>query len=212
MEFLREQVRLAEEQLEVQNGYYRQLQENILTVNQIRHDLTNQLQAAYVLMGQGEQQHVSRQLDQIKEQIRNRIGPRFCENLMVDAVLSEKARLCRERGIELDINAQLPAELPIENVYLCSAFANLLDNSINACRTEPKQIRMQAALQGDYLLIRCTNPSAPPDPGKGKSGLLRPHGLGLDILRKIAENYHGSLDTTYRDGIFAVDLILKCTD
>jgi len=51
-ERLREQVRAAEEQLEIQNNYYRQLRESILTINQIRHDLTSQLQAAYALLEQ----------------------------------------------------------------------------------------------------------------------------------------------------------------
>ena len=53
-EELRQQVRMANEQLDVQTDYYRQLQESILTVNQIRHDLNNQLQAAYQLMDSGE--------------------------------------------------------------------------------------------------------------------------------------------------------------
>ena len=53
-EVLRQQVRMANEQLDVQTDYYRQLQESILTVNQIRHDLNNQLQAAYQLMDSGE--------------------------------------------------------------------------------------------------------------------------------------------------------------
>ena len=52
-EVLRQQVRMANEQLDVQTDYYRQLQESILTVNQIRHDLNNQLQAAYQLMDSG---------------------------------------------------------------------------------------------------------------------------------------------------------------
>lgn len=211
-EQLREQVRMAEEQLEIQNGYYRQLQDSILTVNQIRHDLTNQLQVAYALLEQGEQDKARFHLDQIQSGVRDRVGPQFCPNLMVDAVLSEKARLCREMGIRLDINAQLPQELPVESVHLCSAFSNLLDNSIHAVRDISdceKYIDLRTALHADCLIIRCTNPSAPPANRKGTKDPLRLHGLGLDILRRIAKEYHGSLEAEHHNGLFEVTLILS---
>lgn len=213
-ERLREQVRAAEEQLEIQNSYYRQLRESILTINQIRHDLTNQLQAAYALLEQGQQDKARSHLDQLQTGIRERVGPKFCPNLMVDAVLSEKDRLCRELGIRLDINAQLPHELPIESTHLCSAFSNLLDNSIHAVRSisdGEKYIELRTALHADYLIIRCTNPASAPVLREISKNPLRPHGLGLDILSRIAEEYHGSLDTEYHSGLFEANLILRFT-
>lgn len=213
-ERLRRQVRAAEEQLQIQNSYYRQLRENILTINQIRHDLTNQLQAAYALLEQGEQDKARSHLDQLQTGVRDRVGPKFCPNLMVDAVLSEKARLCREHGIRFDINAQLPHELPIESIHLCSAFSNLLDNSIHAVRSlsdGEKYIELRTALREDYLIIRCSNPVALSFRQKPSTDPLRSHGLGLDILGRIAEKYHGSLETEYHDGVFEATLILKYT-
>lgn len=212
-EQLRRHTHAVERQMAVQNSYYQQLQEDILAINQIRHDLTNQLQTAYALLELGEDDKVRSHLDQIQVGIQNRVGPRFCQNLMVDAVLSEKARLCREQGIRLDINAQLPQELSIESTRLCSAFSNLLDNSIQALQginVSEKYIELRTVLHADHLIIRCTNPATtPPDTKKHSKALLRPHGLGLDILRRIAQEYHGSLETAYHDGLFDASLILK---
>lgn len=73
-EELRQQVRRANEQLDVQMGYYRQLQESILTVNQIRHDLNNQLQAAYRLMDSGQTELARQQLNRLQRDVGPRSG------------------------------------------------------------------------------------------------------------------------------------------
>ena len=210
IEELRQQVRRANEQLEVQMGYYRQLQESILTVNQIRHDLSNQLQAAYHLMDSGQTELARQQLNQLQRDVGPRVGPRFTSNLLVDAVLSDKARLCREAGITLTISTEVPAELPIENTHLCSIFSNLLDNSIQGVLNSDgaqKQIELQASVRGNCLMIRCANPAKKPLRNQ-RHDPLRTHGLGLGILNTIASKYNGTLNTEYRDGSFRTDLCI----
>ncbi len=209
---LKEQIRTAQEQLNIQTSYYDQLQENILTINQIRHDLSNQLQAAYHLLEQGEHTQARSQLDQLQSNIQKKVGPNYCANLVVDAVLSQKAALCREQGIRLDINANLPEELPIDSAHLCSAFSNLLDNSIQGVlsyKEDEKHIELRAALHSDCLVIRCRNPALPPVSTRHSRDILRPHGLGLDILRQIAAQYDGNFVTEYKNRCFEAVLILK---
>lgn len=208
---LEDQIRTAQEQLDIQVGYYTQLQDNILTVNQIRHDLNNQLQAAYILMDQGENNRARSQLDQLRSSMQEQVGPRFCSNLMIDAIISHKAKLCQEHAIRLNVSLNLPDELPIDSSHLCSAFSNLLDNSIQGClksQTTEKTIELQASLHSGYLLIRCINPAVQPK-SRRSGNPLRVHGLGLDILQRIAAKYDGTLDTSYQDGCFETVLILK---
>ena len=205
------QLQTAEQQLNVQTDYYRQLQENILSVNQIRHDLNNQLTAAYRLLDQGQNEEVRRQLDLLRTSIREKVGARYCGNLIVDAVLDEKARKCREENIKLSLNAELPPRLSIENAHLCSAFSNLLDNGIQgvlASGAEEKVIELRTVVQKDCLVIRCQNTAAPPEK-KDHSDPLRPHGLGLGILNRLAEGYDGSFRTEYAGGWFTSVLILR---
>ena len=210
-EQLKAQLHMTEEQLNAQTAYYRKLQDSILTVNQIRHDLNNQLQAAYHLLDTGANEQVRRQLDVLQDSIQNRVGPRYCSNLMVDAVLTEKARLCQEQDIRLDINANLPPELPIENAHLCSAFSNLLDNSIQGVLkggAAEKNILLRTSVRSDCLIIHCVNSAAAPAKRHSRD-LLRLHGLGLGILDRLASQYHGSLDTLYQNGKFDTTLILR---
>ena len=53
----------------------------------------------------------------------------------------------------------------------------------------------------------CINSAAAPTK-KHSRDLLRPHGLGLGILDRLAAQYNGSLDTRYQSGEFETTLIL----
>ncbi len=211
MGLLEREKQAAEEHLDVQVQYYQQLQNSILTVNQLRHDLNNQLLAANCLLDRGETELVRDQLDTLRETIREKVGTKYCGNPMVDAILSEKARACREKGISLEITAQIPADISIENTHLCSAFSNLLDNSIHAVTEDSIQdawIRLGASVQSGCLVIQCVNP-APAPKKKSSQDPLRAHGLGLGILERIAKQYDGTLETKYEDGQFHAVLILR---
>ena len=205
------QLRETEHQLQLQAEHYRNLQKDILVVNQIRHDLKNQLQAAYYLLEQGNPQEARQQLDLLENRLSQKVGSRFCENLMVDAVLTEKIQLCQEKGIQIQVSALVPQEVSVENAYLCSAFSNLLDNAIkgtlvSAAPSGP--IDLSCDVRGDYLTISCCNPGKQPEEKK-HTELLREHGLGLDILNKIAEMGNGHFYSDWENGIFRSVLILK---
>lgn len=211
---LQENVRQISHQLNVQADYYHQLQDSILTVNQVRHDLNNQLQAAYHLLASGENDQVRCQLDQVHRQLQRRVGSRFCSNLMVDAVLQDKAESCREKGISLSVHAEVPARLSIENAHLCSVFSNLLDNSMQGVLESgaaEKAISLEAGMRGSNLIVRCSNP-AQESTRHHSTNLLRSHGLGLEILSKIAARYHGYLNAEYQHGWFHTCICLPLSE
>ena len=204
-------LRETEHQLELQAEHFRNLQEDILSINEIRHDLKNQLQAAYYLLEQGNSQEVRQQLDLLNRQLSRKVGSRYCENLMVDAVLTEKAAVCREKHIDLQISVLVPQKTSVENAYLCSAFSNLLDNSIRAVsklKSSAGPIELHSDLQGEYLVIKCSNPSDLPRAQREQT-LMREHGLGLQILEQIAGMGKGNFDITYDNGIFTAVLVIK---
>lgn len=208
---MQDHMKLLQEQLELQQSYYRQMQENIQQINHIRHDLSNQLQAAYQLLQNGHSDHVRTQLDDLQQNLREKVGPSYCANLMVDVVLSDKARTCRELGIRLDVAVELPKELSINSSHLCSIFSNLLDNSIKGIQesgTTQPYIDLRASICAGCLSIHCSNP-ANAQKTKVSHDPLRRHGLGLEILSHLAKEYNGSLQTQLLDGTFQTVMILS---
>ena len=205
------QVRNAEQQLNTQREYYHEMQENILRINQIRHDLNNQLKTAYYLLEQGHPEEVRQQLDTLKSCISDHVGTQYCDNLMVDAVLREKAGLCQAQQIPLELDALVPADIRIDNAHLCSTFSNLLDNCIAAAKKAGSgsgPIRLRSDIHKGYLVIACSNPSVPPS-FANRTDIMRRHGLGLEILSKLAGLHNGSFETDYRSGRFYVTMMLK---
>lgn len=208
---MQDRMKLLQEQLELQQSYYRQMAENIRQINHIRHDLGNQLQAAYQLLENGHSDHVRAQLDNLRQNLRKKVGPSYCANLMVDAVLSDKARTCQELGIRLDAAVELPKALPIDSSHLCSIFSNLLDNSIKGIQesgTTQPCIDLRASICAGCLSIHCSNP-ANAQKAKVSHDPLRRHGLGLEILSHLAKEYNGSLQTQLLDGAFQTVMILR---
>lgn len=213
-QILHEQLRLTERQLNTQLAYYQKMNNNIALVNSIRHDLNNQLQVVYTLLENDEANVARKQLDVIRNDLHLQIGTAYCDNLVVDAVLVEASVRCNKDGIQLDADVQLPREIPIEGAYLCSALSNILDNAIKACQASNlsrPEIELKALLRAGCLTIRCRNSAPAKEPPRQSvpPDKLPDHGLGLDILRRLAEVYQGELLTRREeDGSFLTLLVL----
>ena len=134
-----------------------------------------------------------------------------CENALVNTVLEEKKRFCQTFGIHLSVQVEVPADLEVKHYYLCSVFANLLDNAIDACREqkllpEERLVKVEAQSKGDYLFIRVSNPATReyaerPD----KAG----HGLGRETVARIAGECGGEYWTWVNDKRYTAAVVLQ---
>ena len=209
---LKEQVRLANYQLENQKNYYYRLENNITTINRIRHDINNQLQTAYSVMESGGAESARAQLDKLRETLSKKIGTVYCKNLFVDAVLVEKAARCEEAGISLNIDARLPGTIGLDGSELCSVYANILYNAIAACKVfgAGSSIELNTFQQAGCLVAICENSVVEDEEKKHTKGssALPEHGLGLGILEGIAKKHNGSLKTAREDNKYKTSLTL----
>ncbi len=136
----------------------------------------------------------------------------FCGNALVNTVLEEKLRACETFHIRLDAKVRIPAGIAIGNYDLCSVFSNLLDNAIDACRAMPsgaahRTVSVRADVRGDYLFIRVSNPARQEYIERpGKMG----HGLGREIVGRIARACHGEYWTSAEDGVYTALVVLRC--
>lgn len=207
------QLEMMEAQAYRELEYYHSIDEKIQEIRKIRHDFNNQLQTAYCMIakGQAEGRETALQLlEQLERQIERSAPPVFCPNLVVNVILEEKSRLAEKQGITMKISASLPERLNMEKADLCSIFSNLLDNAVHAAALAPaaKIVVVRAWLKAGYCMVKVKNTYGTADvPDREKN--TEHQGIGLFILRSVAEKYDGELTIEKTDSVFEAVVRLR---
>ena len=213
---LQAEKRLLEQQIRQQYQHFQELQQSREDLRTLRHDLSNHMQTIQGLLAAGQQTSAQAYACQLSGQYARSAGCMLCPHLLVDTVLSSKDAVCRREGICFDCQAPLPEVLEIDDLSLVCVLSNLLDNAIEACRPlrgdSPPLIRFAASLQSGRLVLRVENP-CPRDQARDflhttKTEAPDRHGLGLRIVRDVAQRYDGHLELSVRDGAVVTLLML----
>lgn len=206
-----EEVRKKQEMRHVQElekAHYEAVEQRLHEFLKIRHDYINQLTAAVSLIEQGHADQAAENLKLLTGKVAGSGKNPYCANGIVDAIVAEKAEICRERQIEFRADLKIGELAGISPVHLCSIFSNLLDNAIRAAGAltdgEP-YVSVRAEVNGCYLTVKTVNPAE--DPALKKSDR---RGLGQEILRDIAATYDGDFTGGYKDGIYTAVITVKC--
>lgn len=148
----------------------------------------------------------------------------YCENPALDALLGAKAARCAELGIAWRVNVAVPDGLAVPNAELCAAFANLIDNAVNACERLIAQgegqrafIEVDAVIAGGYASVRvrnaCNGDARPAGAhagvAAGRKSFDEEHGWGKSIVAVIASRHDGTFSTQACDGTYLAQLTLK---
>jgi Signal transduction histidine kinase regulating citrate/malate metabolism len=204
----------TQNQLNVQLSYYNNLTSHVQHMNKLRHDFQNQIQTAYSLFKNDRQDIALSHLQEI-EKLLSVKETKFCANPIIDAIMIDKSEICEEYEVRLQADCRLDASIPIEGFALCSIFANIMDNAIEACsKLEPRdrEIKMAAYDKAGWLVISCENKSDAAAAQDKKKQLLPEHGLGLLIIEELVEKYDGKIQCTEDDGKFKITVWLSCSD
>lgn len=191
----------------VREVYYQSLQQQAQQVRTLRHDLRNHMTVIRARLEQGDADGALDYLDALSASPALHGAQRICENEITNAVLTAKAEAMRQAGITPDISASVPVSLPLADIDLCALLGNALDNAMEAAaQAEEKTIIVRCKVQKGLFMLRVENtldgevlPGLPTTKGDPSA-----HGLGLPSMREIALRNGGTLETSVRDGKFAL--------
>jgi len=206
-------------QRQTEHEYYELAVSHMEEIKEIKKNYTGQLQTLYGLLETGEDSaELKELLDNSSKKMQETSLKRYCENSIVNAILTIKCGDAEGKNIEMDCACHVPEKVGIEAIDLCSLFANLLDNAIEACEKsedgKQKTISIRAGVRGGYLIVKTENTYSQPvvkEKGKfltSKSDSAN-HGYGLKLIDDIIRKYDGNLKIDAEEGIFKVVASLK---
>jgi len=194
-----EQLTELQHMRELEQLHYSGIETRRQELIKIRHDFNNQLTTIHQLFATDKKGHAEKLLNEMEQSIADTSEYIFCQNAIVNAVLTEKQKECIAANITLEAEITLYENCGITPTHLCSIFTNLLDNAIRACKSlakDQRKIELRTAVKGDYLYIKCVNP-LPTNPEKAR----KRKGYGKLILSDIARHYSGNFTAEKIDDI-----------
>ena len=194
--------RRVDEQRQMLEEAYGQLEDLNQTLRRQRHDFKNHLQVVYSLTEMGAHSEVKDYVQRIYEDVRS-VGSLLRTAVpAVNALLAAKAADARERGVEFELElASAWEDMPVPGWELCRVLGNLIDNAmdaLNGAQNARIRVAIGESIPCFTLLVENNGPEIPQRlrediflPGFSTKGADR--GSGLAIVRELAEKYGGEL-------------------
>lgn len=151
---LEEQTMLAE----INRSYYESMEQQHFAIRRLKHDLLNHLSVLSVLPQEQREEYIQ---GLTREHTVGRPF-KYCEDTVVNAVLSVKEEQMSRYGIRLQAEIQITDELPFEKADICALFANALDNAAQACRKLPpdqRRVSLKSKAQKGLFCLEVKNPA-----------------------------------------------------
>lgn len=178
--------------------YYDNLSQSIMQARKYRHDFKNALTTiSYLLDNSGTKEDAQKMLSEMQINLENTKITYYCDNVVANAVFSDKTKQANKNGIEFEILANIPSEISVTSLALCKILTNLIDNAFEACiKCKNPFVKLDAWIDGEYLYIKCVNSMATVPTKKDQrlvSSKKGDHGHGVSIVRAIAQENGGDL-------------------
>lgn len=182
----------------------------------LRHDMKNHLAVLGEYAAQGNIQELERYLDAFGQKL-IRPGLIHTDNPDIDSILNYKLRQAEDAGARLELDIKLSERFTADAFDLNIILGNLLDNAVEALPASgDKWIALSLRVDRGVLFLRIANgydgrtvqTAGPDGPVYRSRKKGQDHGLGLGIVRRIVDKYHGELQIESEKEIFTVEAIL----
>ena len=200
--------------LQVQYDNYKISADSVELVNQKYHDLKHQI---HILRRVESQEEREAYLDRMEAEIKTYEAQNKTGNKVLDIILAAKSLQCQKLDISLTCVAE-GAELEFMHpVDISALFGNALDNAIESVGkipdTDKRLIHVSVSRQKNFLRIRIEN--CYEGNIQFKDGMPvtdktdhRFHGYGTKSIRRIAEQYNGSMTIETTDNWFELRVLI----
>lgn len=188
----------VEKAWEVEQNHYREIEARREELAKIRHDISEQFIVMQELLRMKNYDKIEEMLNTLREYVSSTKEYVYCGDSVINAIMAENEKECIKNNVKLNYHFEIMQPLNINPVVICSIFSNLMRNALAATKeiadSDKASIDIRAALKGDYLIVKVENSFVSKKKKKNRKG------YGLEILRTLAQQYNGQMDTFIKDG------------
>ena len=208
---------LLEQQIRIQENFYREFIEKNQQLKKIIHDEKNFLLG---IRGVVQDRNTNCAIEKIDEKIEQLISniTDYTGVISLDTILTVKIEQARKLGIIIRPAIALYGEVYIDFLDLVLLLGNALDNAIEAAaqtvKNSERTIYLTMKLQNEFLLLEVRNPVKEKvlihnnwvETTKKDSEL---HGLGLSSMKLLVEKYNGAMQLKCNETTFYLKILLE---
>ncbi len=205
--------RIERFQSELIEKQVREIQNMYRQVRGWRHDYRNHIQNMKIQLSEGNYERLAEYLSELADDLDTVDTVIKTGNVMADAILNSKLTVAQKMNVRLNVKANVPEQLPMSDVELCSVLGNMLDNAVEACGSLPEEERFMRVyigrLKGQmYLSVQNSAGKVRKEKGAYLSTKEGEHGYGLFRIDRIAKKYGGYVNRQNEEGVFATEIMI----
>lgn len=205
--------RIERFQSELIEKQVREIQNMYRQVRGWRHDYRNHINNMKIQLANENYGELEAYLDQLAEDLDTVDTVIKTGNVMADAILNSKLSVAEKMKVKINVKANIPENLLLSDVELCSVLGNMLDNAVEACSKLPEEERFLRVYIGKlkgqlYLSVQNSAGDVRKEKGYYLSTKEGEHGYGLFRIDRVAKKYGGFVNRQNEEGVFATEITL----
>lgn len=197
--------------------YYEQVKMLDEQYQSFMHNITHHLKAIGELARENKNSNIISILRDLNIELEDGVLAVYCDNPVINAVLSEKKSEAEKKHLDLDIYIEPGVDLSgISDADIITILGNLLDNALRAAKDAENKlvsIRMYSENDGCFRIVKVKNNFAGEVVIRDSSFISTKkeqgmHGIGIKSVENTVKKYGGFLECFVEDNIFTAVLVL----
>lgn len=179
-----------------------------------RHDFRHKLKAVASLVETKQYDELANVIKDYEENIKQTHVVRYCNNAIIDAVLSVYIGKAKNSGIDVKLGFAFPENFEANESELATAFANAIENAVNACMKLPpdeRHIEIKVLSKPKFVVMIRNSFDGNVEFDKNGIPISREegHGVGTHSIAAFCKKVGGFYDFNASDNIFTLFMHLK---